>query len=71
MNISYVSKQFYFIFSSQSKFIESIQLCLSGLSWCLCFYMASLVNYQYNYSVSLLRNYISTAAIVFNSNFYV
>lgn len=60
----------FFFFSSQSRFIESIQLCLSWLSWCLCFCMASLVSYQYNYSISLLYNYISTA-IVFNSNFYV
>lgn len=35
------------------------------------FYMGWLVNYQYNYSISLLRSAINTAAIVHNSNEYV
>lgn len=76
VNISYASKQFFSPNYSLFKAYSCIWYKILAADWVSSvmvstFYTGWLVNYQYNYSISLLRSSINTAAIVYNSNEYV
>lgn len=73
VNISYASKWFFSPNYGLFKAYSCIWYTILGTDWVSSvivstFYMGWLVNYQCNYSISLLRRSINTAAIVFNSN---